>query len=171
MAPKATAKSRKQSKPKADTNRKKGRPTKYTKSLANKLCHRIAQGKSLRSICDKSTVFPTIATVYNWINSDPDFLAQYERAKEDSSDAMADDIMHIADTEPDPHRAKVRIDARKWIASKLKPKKYGERLDVKHSGGLTLEGKLRAIRDRQQPVIEHQGGDQALLEGSKGANQ
>jgi hypothetical protein len=70
------------------------------------------------------------------------FLAAYTRARADQADTIADQIMDIADTEPDPNRAKVRIDARKWIASKLKPQKYGEKLDI--SG--EISNKITAIR-------------------------
>ena len=63
---------------------------------------------------------------------------KYARAKEDSSDALADDIQDIGDKvltgEYEANNARVAIDAKKWIASKLKPKKYGDKLDMTTNG-------------------------------------
>ena len=58
----------------------------------------------------------------------------YARAREERSHMMADEIIEIADTEPDPNRARVRIDARKWWASKVNKKDYGDRVTAEVSG-------------------------------------
>ncbi len=56
----------------------------------------------------------------------PEFLEQYARVSELQTDIFIDEIIDIADgTENDVQRDRLRIDSRKWIASKLKPKKYG----------------------------------------------
>ena len=57
-------------------------------------------------------------------------MHQYARARDQQAATYADDIVNIADTEQDPNKARVRIDARKWHASKLAPKKYGEKLEL-----------------------------------------
>jgi len=95
---------------------------------------------------------PDIQTVYAWMFKDPKFLTQYTRAREEQADTLADEIIAIADETPEmvevkdkdgnviDHRLdsaflawqKNRIDARKWTAMKLKPKKYGEKLT--HAG-------------------------------------
>lgn len=117
-----------------------GRPSDYTPQLATAICARIAGGESLKRVCSAEEM-PDRTSVYDWLNKYPDFANMYARAKEDSADVDADDIKDISDdlTE-DPQSRKVRIDARKWIASKLKPKKYGDRIDatVAHTGGLTI---------------------------------
>jgi hypothetical protein len=60
------------------------------------------------------------------MKSHPEFLEQYARARELQTDIFIDEIIDIADsTENDVQRDRLRIDSRKWIASKLKPKKYG----------------------------------------------
>lgn len=62
---------------------------------------------------------------------DDELLAeQYARAREDQADYIAGEVLEIADTEPDPNKARVRIDARKWAAGKLKPKVYGDRIQL-----------------------------------------
>ncbi len=58
--------------------------------------------------------------------------ARYARARGEQADFYADEIITIADTEPDAAIARVRIDARKWAASKLRPKVYGDK--VQHGG-------------------------------------
>lgn len=92
----------------------------------------IALGKGLVNII-KEHGLPSYTMVYNWLNDkhpdyDSIFFDKYTRAREDQADFYADEIIEIADTENDSAKAKVRIDARKWKASKLKPKKYGDRI-------------------------------------------
>lgn len=75
-----------------------------------------------------------------WLHDEDrqDFRDQYARAREDQADTYADQMVEIADTEDDPQRARVRIDARKWVSSKLRPKRYGDRLDLNHGGNVTV---------------------------------
>lgn len=108
-----------------------GRPSSYTQKLADKICKRIAEGESLRKICDDSAI-PSITSVRRWLADEKraDFRLQYACAREEQADFYADAIIEIADTEPDPQKARVRIDARKWYAGKLKPKKYGDKMQL-----------------------------------------
>lgn len=106
------------------------RPTDYTKELADEICADLAMGMSLRTVCSKESR-PCVATIYNWFRTYPQFLEQYARAKEEAADAMVEDMLDIADDEAqDVQRSRLRIDTRKWIASKLKAKKYGERIEA-----------------------------------------
>jgi hypothetical protein len=128
--------------------KKLGRPTMYTQQMANLICLRIAEGESLREIV-KMEGMPERATIYEWLLKKPDFADQYTRAREEQADTLADEIIAIADEQPEiipvvdkktgmliEHKLdgaflqwqKNRIDARKWTAMKLKPKKYGERV-------------------------------------------
>lgn len=114
-----------------------GRPSSYTQDTANEFCARIANGMSLRRACAEDDM-PSAKTIFNWFESYPDFLQQYTRAKEASADALADDIQDIADDvlkgNLDPQAARVAGDLKKWTASKLKPKKYGDKLDLTSDG-------------------------------------
>lgn len=49
-------------------------------------------------------------------------------------DSHVNELLGIADTEPDPQRARVQIDTRKWIMSKLMPKKFGDKIQAEHTG-------------------------------------
>ena len=90
------------------------------------ICERLALGESLRSICmDKA--MPGMFVVLSWLRERPGYAAQYAHARELQAEGYADSIVAIADGCDDPAKARVQIDARKWIASKLLPKKYGEK--------------------------------------------
>ena len=106
-----------------------GRPSSYTQEIADTICTRIAEGESLRTICVSDDI-PSITSVRRWLADEKrdGFRLQYACAREEQADFYADAIIEIADTEEDPQKARVRIDARKWYAGKLKPKKYGERI-------------------------------------------
>lgn len=119
------------------TEQAKGRPSEYTDTIFNDICDKLADGKSLKSICEKEDM-PSKATFYNWINNDKDLLDKYARAKNDGADALADDIQDIADKvlngSYEPNAGRVAGDLKKWVASKLKPKKYGDKLDMTSNG-------------------------------------
>lgn len=124
----------------SDTKRKLGRPTDYTKDMADKICEKIANGRSLRSICAEDGV-PPMKTIYRWLEANEEFRHQYARARDKQADYFAEEIIEIADSAEAESaavaKAKLQIDARKWAASKIAPKKYGDKqeIDVKSSDG------------------------------------
>lgn len=125
----------------SDEPKKVGRPSSYNKDTAAEICARLVNGESLRSVC-RDPRMPDVKTVYLWLQQNEEFLHQYTQAKEDQADTLQEDILDIADTLPDQvvdkegiarvdaayvNWMRLRVDSRKWIASKLKPKKYGDR--------------------------------------------
>jgi hypothetical protein len=117
------------------------RPTKYTEALARQICSKLSEGKSLASIC-KSANMPSAVSVYAWMQKMPEFLKMYETAKAESADHLAEEIVEIADnTEGDTQRDRLRMDARKWVAARLKPNKYGDKVTTEHQGNVAVEGK------------------------------
>lgn len=117
-------------------NTKIGRPLKITTRIENDICNLISVGKSLATVCE------TLKLDYNTVNkrlrSSPDFLRQYTLARDSQADWYADEILKTIDDAPLSRdaieKAKVRAEALKWIASKLKPKKYGDKLDLTSDG-------------------------------------
>lgn len=130
-----------------------GRPSDFTQEVADAICERIADGESLRSICQTEGM-PSRMTVFRWLN-DPErssFRDQYARAREEQAEFYAESIIEIADEEAvtvkggeDEEvsvvfdatavaRNRLRIDARKWYASKLAPKKFGDFKAVELTG-------------------------------------
>lgn len=126
--------------------------TKYSEELADKICNEIAtSSKGLHAICKVIEIHPS--TVFDWIANKKDFADKYARAREAQADFLADELISIADdsskdtivTEKGEipnnewiNRSRLRVDTRKWIASKLKPKKYGDKIEAEVKGNLTL---------------------------------
>ena len=131
---------------------KVGRPTIYSEELANKICSEIADGRSLRSICFEEDM-PCKSAVFNWISANKEFKEKYERACMERAEWLAEDLLEIADdgkndwmqtNDPDNpgyrangehiNRSRLRVDTRKWIASKMYPKKYGDKVETTLKG-------------------------------------
>jgi len=115
------------------------RPSSFNEALAHDICERIADGESLRGICEDEG-YPDRRTVNRWL-ADPEqaeFRRQYALAREASADSDDDDIRDIARRvekgDLDPQAARVAIDAKKWSAGKRKPKVYGDATTLKHTG-------------------------------------
>lgn len=113
-----------------------GRESEYTKAIAAEICRRIEVGRSVLDISQDAGM-PSQQTIYKWRREFNEFAEMYARAREAQADTFVDEIIHIVDTEPDPNRARVRMDARKWHASKHAPKKYGDKLDLNNTHGVT----------------------------------
>ena len=127
----------------------------YTPALADAICKRISEGESLRAIC-RDPDMPSEGTVRGWAREDRDgFGARYRLARELQLDHWADLIIDIAD-EPDrdPRDRQVRIEARKWVMSKLGPRRYGDRLLVAGEA----ENPLRVLHE--QVSVERLSSDQ-----------
>ncbi|BDQ36313.1 hypothetical protein SYK_06730 [Pseudodesulfovibrio nedwellii] len=140
-------------KKKAKTKKKMGRPSKYTKKLAALICELIVDGHTLRQLAAREDM-PSVPAIFRWLESHPDFRKQYTRAKELQTEILVDEMRTIAfdgsldvekrkdrhgneydATRPDiVQRSKLMVDTIKWQAGKLKPKKYGDKLDLNHSG-------------------------------------
>jgi hypothetical protein len=128
-----------------------GAPTTFSQKTADLICIMLSEGMSLREILrsDTTGVLPAQSTVYEWLLRHPSFAEQYARAREEQADTLADEIVQIADERPEVNEfrdkntgevlsidlssayiqwQKNRIEARKWTAMKLKPKKYGDRV-------------------------------------------
>ena len=157
-AAKAIGKAKVAAKPtKASTPAKTGRPTKYNQDTANLICMMLSEGMSLRQILKADTVgkLPAQSTVYEWLIRHPLFQEQYARAREEQADTNADEILEIADEHPPEYTdekgrtsldvtyiqwQRNRIEARKWTAAKLRPKKYGDRVAVEGvEGGAAIK--------------------------------
>lgn len=145
----------------------------YTPRLAALICERMAKGESLRSICEADNM-PAESTVRLWAVEDRDgFAAQYARARETQMDALAEDIIEIADDSGfDAHvvdgravvdgeainRARLRVDARKWLMSKIAPKRYGDKMtmdgDLKIGADATIAGLLERIAENGKRIVD-----------------
>src|SRR5689334_13540006 len=105
--------------------------TTYSPELAAEICRLVSEGEPLRQVC-RSPGMPPESTVRQWARDDRDgFGTAYQQARLMQVDAWADEIVDISNRDDlDPHDRRVRIDTRKWLMSKLAPKRYGDRLLV-----------------------------------------
>lgn len=117
-----------------------GRPSDYTEELAQTICDQIMQGNSLRKICEADGM-PDRGTVLRWVAKNNEFRNQYAQAMNIRAEVIFDEILDIADDgtrdyEVDEggkqtpnydhiQRSRLRVDTRKWVVSKMLPKKYG----------------------------------------------
>lgn len=152
----------------------RGRPSRYTEKLARDLCEHLATGRSLVSWC-KIDGNPGYTTVMRWLEENEGFRDMYVRAREAQADFLAEEVVDIAtnvlpairktvtktgrksrveEVHVDAvERARLMMDARKWYAAKLAPRKYGERQQVDHGVTESLEG---LIRDSMAPPDDSQ---------------
>jgi hypothetical protein len=138
---------------------KGGRPTILNDRLIDEVCVRLSQGVSMRSVC-RDDDMPCMATIWRWLRENDNFAKRYTAAKQESADAMIEDILAISDQddeEESTNRSRLRVDTRKWIAAKLRPEKYSEKLDLTPSGGtvkITIGGKSTTEEDSQESDSE-----------------
>ena len=146
--------------------KKIGRSSTYTKQIADVICIRLSEGESLKDIV-KDEGMPNRATVYRWLLEQPVFCDKYTRAREEQADTLADEIIAIADESPQTvevrdkegnvldikidsgyvNYQRQRIDARKWTAMKLKPKKYGDKLELAGDPNSPLKMEIQVEAD------------------------
>lgn len=147
-----------------------GRPSSYDPEIAADICSQISTSRlRLRSICDADERFPDVNTFYRWMGSHPELRELYARAKDDQLDLIEDEILEIADDSTNDFieiqrkkgvdiifdkeavmRSNLRIESRKWLMGKLRPKKYGDRIQQDISGSLDIAGALDAARKRAE---------------------
>lgn len=108
---------------------KGGRPTKYTKKLAETICARISEGESVRKIAMDSDM-PNASTIHAWVLDNEVFSKRYAIAKAIGAEVESDEMDNIARTEKDVQRAKLIIDTKKWNLSKKLPQRFGDKNTV-----------------------------------------
>lgn len=129
---------------------KKGRPSTYSAELAKEICDTISSSsKGTKTLCKENPHWPSQATLFAWLKNNEDFSEQYARAKQAQIELLIDEILEISDDASNDcvvneqgtpvfsnavvTRAKLQIDTRKWLACKLLPKVYGNKLESTHT--------------------------------------
>lgn len=107
-----------------------GRPSNYTKEIGDKICDIIATTSFSLAKISADNGFPNPSTIRRWIVNIDEFRDKYARAKLAQANILAEECLEIADnsSSEDYNRDRLRIDTRKWLASKLLPKQYGDKL-------------------------------------------
>ncbi len=155
-----------------------GRPSKYSRKLANEICELLASGMSLRSICERASM-PDKSTVLRWA-MDPkhDFHDRYERARELQIHSLVDDMQDIADDGANDYyektgrdgrtyeavdheninRSKLRVQYRQWLAERVLRRMYGNKVDHEHTG---KDGGAVVLRWAEPGELEDADGGEA----------
>src|SRR5262245_48354063 len=129
-----------------------GRPTKYSDEWARQFCDLISQGKSVVDVCAMEGQ-PSRDSVYAWMRERQEFSDMYARAREERADLLFERIAAIAEDATGDYvkkedgtlvvdheniqRSRLRVDTMKWMASRLAPRKYGDR-EHDHKGALNF---------------------------------
>lgn len=128
----------------------------YSPELANRICEAIALStKGIDALCEEHDDFPAGRTIRLWLLTRDEFVPLYARAREAQMEQMGAELLEIADdgsndtykddegnerTDHDViNRSRLRVDTRKWLMSKLAPKKYGDKLDLNHGGSVGVQ--------------------------------
>lgn len=140
----------------------------HEEKVIDLICSELAtSSKGLGSIILKQKQqtgdFPSYSTIMDWLDKHDTLQDKYARAKEAQADYMVDETLEISDAEPSVvvdaqgvmridsasvQHAKLKVDTRKWLASKLKPKKYGEKIQQVHSGQVGISQILEEINEQ-----------------------
>lgn len=123
-----------------------GRPTLYSKKLADEICTKLAEGKSMRSVCREEKM-PEMETVWRWLREKQDFNEQYVRATQERTEAQNELLLELGDqaialsqsvdfkaSNAVVSAVKLKADNLRWSMSKMKPKKYGDKVDLTSGG-------------------------------------
>lgn len=152
-----------------------GRQSTYTPEIADLICDQIADGLPLTEVL-RQPGMPPYSTVTAWANSSapsavPEFVVKYARARAIQVEVLAEQILEIADDSTNDYvvrktdageyatidqeninRSRLRIDSRKWLLSKLRPDKYGDKLEL--SGSVTLTSIAESLRMRESRAAQ-----------------
>lgn len=116
--------------------------TTYTLELAAKFCAAIADGASVRTACKKPGM-PSKATVFRWLGEITEFATMYQVATDERADTHIEEIVDIADKcksdKASIQKARLRIYARESAAARMKPRKYGAKVQLTGDGGGAIE--------------------------------
>lgn len=136
-----------------------GRPLEYTKEMGDYICELTSSsGYGLMKLCSLYPELPNKMTINRWRHRLPEFRAQYANAKIEQADLLAEECLDIADDSSQDttinkdgfevcdtewiNRCRLRIDTRKWLASKLLPKQYGAMAEEKKTVSESIVEKL-----------------------------
>lgn len=123
------------------------------------ILERIANGESLASALRKPGM-PSYALAKLHLRSDPALREAYDQAVQDRGAFLAEELIELAD-EPIPEgldpasrsawvqNKRVRLDTRKWIASRTFRQLYGDRVEVAvEHNQISITGAIEAANNR-----------------------
>lgn len=138
-----------------------GRPSIYTAELAQEICQAISiSNKALQTICMEHEHWPSYVTIWDWIQKNRNGFAKlYAAAKEAQADHLCESILTIIDKPEtfidengkernDTQMIRLKVDALKWQAMKLKPKKYDKHVEDLQADNERVKQELKEVKER-----------------------
>ena len=127
-----------------------------TEEQLSEICNQLAEGKSLRAVCRELELKES--SVRYWLNKSEEAFAQYAHARELQADVLFDEILAIADGKhedgkTDVQERRLQIDARKWMAGKLRGK-YSDKLVVESESTVTVKHDLNSLDTSELEQLE-----------------
>ena len=143
------------------------RPRYNNEALWDRLLNDVAHGQAFTSALRDCPDAPSYPVSKRMLASDPVLQARYRAALEDRADSLVDQMLGLADTPiPDELEAaergawiahlKIRLDTRRYLASKLFPRQYGERLEVAVTNQISIRAALDAANGRAGVTLDHE---------------
>lgn len=122
------------------------RPSDYNNEIVNKVCEQMSLGNSLKRICEADDM-PSISTVFSWLHSHKEFLDKYEQAIQERTESQHEMLLDLGDeainlaqnvdfkaSNAVVSAVKLKADNMKWVMARMKPKKYGDKVDYTTNG-------------------------------------
>jgi hypothetical protein len=129
-----------------------GRPEVYQDKIGAYICQELMKGRTLTKI-SKDKKMPSLPTIYGWLNKQhpnfkKDFFNSYVEARKVQAEVMADQTADISDEKGNIKRNALRVKTRQWIASKMHPTKFGDKVEVTgKDGGTLIPGRINLVID------------------------
>lgn len=124
-------------------SRKRTKPDSPERAMiADQVLAGMGHGLSAFKACEAAGV--PHSTFMGWLDEDADLADKYTRARENLIERMANELLEISDKDVEiqdgkrdwaaVQKHKLQVDTRKWLLSKLAPKKYGDKVGLELSG-------------------------------------
>ncbi|MFO0519290.1 MAG: hypothetical protein ACK515_02555 [bacterium] len=145
-----------------------GRPDEYERDMAFQIADEYGRGAQWPDILGRDGRPKNVITLLEWAEKYPDFAAALVRARAAHGESLVAQMVDIAATQPDPQRARVMIDTRKWIASKFS-QQFADRVELAVSHSVDLSAAIDQARNRlahsqhTAPTIDAQAIDNTAL--------
>lgn len=136
-------------------------PRKFDPLMAEKICARYADGEPMLSIL-ATAGYPSGGEFYLWVEQVPETQRMWEAARRARAHAISEETLSLADLSLKGHPAYIparslQVKTRQWLASKLRPDTYGEHVNMKHDGTLSLAAMSKSLRTVEPPELALEG--------------
>lgn len=135
------------------------RPIAVPRELALEILDAIENGASMTAACKARNVS---ASAFLAAIRRETLETEYQASQRARADLLAWETVHIADTDPDPQRARNRISARQWVAGRVNPDAWGDKRTVSLEGRLDIRAAIAAADVTYLP--HEQGHDPQVID-------